>query len=154
MLATLLHCSDGVKWKHSECVRQKLLNVLPPWVLGFAKAWLHLRQRNAATYSPLCGERQRNAGCRATYTVTSEHSQRPRATREGRGPAEPAVKHYLPLLSVISCPSLLDSAHLLQLGCLNMAYHVEELLTSYVNNCLRLDIKCPIKCELVDQMSK
>lgn len=92
------------------------------------------------------------AGLRTLSPVDIARGLEPRG--EGRGPAGPTVKHYLPLLSVISCPSLLASAHLLQLGCLNMAYHVDELLTSYVNNCLRLDIKCPIRCESVDQMSK
>lgn len=80
----------GVQWKHSVSMWICWMRCQPlGQVLGFAKAWLRLRQRTqteeCCRYSPLCGERQRNAGCQATYTDTNEHSQRPWAMRQGRG---------------------------------------------------------------------
>lgn len=121
------------------------------WVLGFAKAWLRLRQRTqteeCCRYSPLCGERQRNAGCQATYTDTNEHSQRPRAMREGQA----TVKHHSPLPSVISYPSPLDNFGLVQFGCLNTECLVEELMTDCHKNGQRLDTRHngPNKNELI-----
>lgn len=100
---TTTHLCNGwtpIDGRFSKCVHQNQLNVMLTWVLRFAKAWLHLRQRNAARYSPLCGERQRNAGCQAAYTVTNEHSQGPQTTREGQGQHRP---HSQTSLSTSNC---------------------------------------------------
>lgn len=89
------------------------------------------------------------------YVHCHQWTQPEASSHEGRpGPTDPTVKHHSPLPSVISYPSLLDSVDLLQLDCLNTEYRIEELLTGHDKNFQRLDIKCPVKWELFDQLSK
>lgn len=84
------------------------------------------------------------------YVHCHQWTQPEASSHEGRpGPAEPTVQHHSPLPSVISYPSLLDSVDLVQLGCVNTEYLVEELLSDCHKTCQRLDTKW-----LVDQLSK
>lgn len=81
--------------------------------------------------------------CRLPGYVNCHQWTQPEASSyEGR-PTEPTVKHHSPLPSVISYPSPLDSVDLVQLGCPNTEYLVEELLTDCHKNCQRLDTKWP-----------
>ena len=84
------------------------------------------------------------------YVHCHQWTQPEASSHEGRpGPTEPTVQHHSPLPSVISYPSLLDSVDLVQLGCVNTEYLVEELLSDCHKTCERLDTKW-----LVDQLRK
>ncbi len=78
------------------------------------------------------------------YVHCHQWTQPEASSHEGRpGPTDPTVKPRSPLPSVISYPSPLDSVGLVQLGCPNTEYLVEELLILCHKNCQRLDTKWP-----------
>lgn len=88
----------GVQGKHSNASMRICWTQYQPLgrVLRFAKAWLRLRQRTqteeCCRYSPLCGERQRNVGCQATYcTLTPINTARGLEPCRKAGTTDPTV---------------------------------------------------------------
>lgn len=87
----------GVQWKPSVSMQICWMRCQPLGrVLRFAKAWLRLRQRTqteeCSRYSPLCGERQRNVGCQATYcTLTPINTARGLEPCRKAGATDPTV---------------------------------------------------------------